>query len=995
MQARHWLIGSAGVFAAVVAVSAAGLLRSIDLRHGTPARAGSSHLLAYGGRSLQQRNVEGSRLDAALADISRHASVVRPTGALADLRALNPAARFRQATSNSAPEVLVDASTRGDPQQLKAALVALGLEHPSVFANVVGGWLPVSAIPAVAARPEVAFIHASMPHKRSAGPVATQGDFVQGSAAVRAANPSLTGAGVTVGVLSDSYDCYSVYAQSGSGVPASGLNGYASNGFTATAADDVASGALPSGVNVLAEPFNGNCLNYGAPNQLPFSDEGRAMLQVVHAVAPGASLAFYTGDNSEADFANGIEKLASAVSAGGAGAKIIADDLGYFDEPFYQDGIVAQAIDTVAGEGVAYFSAAGNDGDATYENTAPTFATLQPAGAANNAGEYLLNFDTTGDTTATSLPIQLAPLIPGEYVAIVVEWDQPYVTGAPTSGGATSQIDVCVTGATSGFLIQDYDGNTVTCTGLNATGVDSYQVLIIGNPANATGNTATANLNLFVGLGASSPKPGRILVSVETDGQTSPAPISNYATNSASIQGHPGAAGAAAVAAAFYYATPACGTSPAEVESYSSLGGAPILFDNSGNRLATPIVRQKPNFVGPDGINTTFLGFQLQTGDVVTSIPQCETNINLPSFFGTSAATPHAAGIAALMLQANSTVTPTQIISALETSALPIGTVPTTGSNPTYNFTAGYGFIQAGPALAQIPGGPPTLSLSGNAIAAGGTATITWSSVGASSCTATGSDSAEWSGTIAASGTKALMPTTTGILTYTLACTDATSGTVSASSSVTLSVGVVPPAPILTLGESSIPAGSSTTISWSSQYATSCTASGSWTGTLGANGAQTITASTQGTNTYSLVCTNVVGNSPAASQTLTVTEAVPTTPTLSLSATAIAVGSTTTITWSSPTATSCTASGSWSGTLAASGSQTLTPTTTGTDTYVLTCANSSGSSPQASVTLTVSAKPSSGGGGGGLDGLSLLLLAGLTVVGRYRRRPLSRRSERC
>jgi subtilisin family serine protease len=973
---------------AVAAVAAAGLLRSINLRHGTPARAGAAHLFAYGGRSLQQRSADGSRLDAALADIARHASGVRPASAIADLHALNPAARFRQATSNSAPEVLVDAATRGDPQQLKAALVALGLEHPSVFANAVGGWLPVSAITAVAARPEVAFIHASMPHKRSVGPVATQGDFVQGGPALRATYPSLTGAGVTVGVVSDSYDCYAAYAQSGSGVPASGLNGYASNGFTATAEDDVASGALPAGVRVLAEPYNGNCLSFGAPQQLPFSDEGRAMMQVVHVVAPGASLAFYTGDNSETDFANGILKLASAVSAGGAGAQVIADDLGYFDEPFYQDGVIAQAIDTVAAQGVAYFSAAGNNGDATYENKAPSFATLQPAGSANNANEYLLNFDTSGATTATSLPIHLEPLVPGEFVAIVVEWDQPYITGAPNSGGATSQIDLCVTGATAGFYITNNDGGTATCTGLNATGGDSYQLLVVGNPADATANTAATDLDVVVGLGASSHAPNRILVAVETDGQTTPAPISAYATNSASIQGHPGAAGAAAVAAAFYYATPACGTSPAEVESYSSLGGAPILFDSSGNRLATPIVRQKPNFVGPDGVNNTFLGFQLQSGDVVTSIPQCQTNLNLPSFFGTSAATPHAAGIAALMLQANSAATPTQIISALETSALPIGPVPTTGSNPTYNFTAGYGFIQAGPALAQLPGGPPTLSLSSNAIAAGGTTTITWSSFGAASCTATGSDAAEWSGTLGTSGSRLLTPTPTGILTYSLACTDAASQMVSTGSTVSLSVGLAPPAPILTLGESAIPAGSSTTISWSSQYATSCTASGSWSGTLAANGSQTITASTQGTDTYSLVCTNVVGNSTAASQTLTVNEPIPTTPTLSLSSTAIAVGSTTTITWSSPNATSCTASGSWSGTLAASGTQTLTPTTAGTETYVLTCANASGSSAQASVTLTVAAKPSSGGGGGRLDGLSLWLLGGLTLVGRYRRRPM-------
>jgi hypothetical protein len=249
------------------------------------------------------------------------------------------------------------------------------------------------------------------------------------------------------------------YAASGSGVPASGYAGYAYNGFAATAANDVSTGDLPSGVNVLEEA---DCLDYGAPVFTPFGDEGRAMLQIVHDVAPSASLAFYTAENSEADFAAGIGKLAAA------GATVIADDVGYFDEPFYQDGLVAQAVDAVEAAGVAYFSAAGNEGNASYENTAPSFAPLSSSGS--NSGEYLLNFDTTATTTTTSLPITIDAMEPGEFAAIVVEWDQPFVTGAANSGGATSRIDMCVTGATSEFTVEDNDGDSVTCTGANTAG---------------------------------------------------------------------------------------------------------------------------------------------------------------------------------------------------------------------------------------------------------------------------------------------------------------------------------------------------------------------------------------------------------------------------------------------------------------------------------------------------------------------------------------------
>jgi hypothetical protein len=768
-SSRFLAIGTLGVFVAISAVSAVGPFQPRLKRPNSP---GTSQLHIVGGRSLQQRaSAAGSKFDASLAEISRHVSSVRPAHALEDLHAMNPAAKFAQPVSSSTPLVLIDAITTGDPQRLKSALVGLGLQRASLYSNDVGGWLPVDQLDAATALGELRAIRAAMPRTRS-GAVTSQGDYAQNSDLVRSQN-ALTGAGVTVGVISDSYDCYPVYANNG--VPAGGNAGYANNGFNTTAAGDMATGDLPSAVNVLEDA---TCMNYGPPIQLPFGDEGRAMMQIVHDVAPGAALAFYTAENSEADFASGIGKLAAPVSSGGAGAQIIVDDVGYFDEPFFQDGLVAQAVNAVVAQGVAYFSSAGNNGTSAYDNNAPDFSFL--SSTSPNSGEHLLNFASAGATTTTTLPVTIPSMVPGEFVAIVVEWDQPYVTGAPNSGGSASQIDVCITGATGNDIIANGDLQTATCSGPSGLHQDPVQVMLIDNPANAAGNSNQETLNIVVGLvGAIGTAPGRIKVVVEDDGLGST--INQFANNGGTLQGHPGAAGAAAVGAAFFVDTPSCGFVPT-LEPYSSAGGDPILFDVTGVRLTTPVIRQKPDFVGPDGGNDTFLGFTLSTGEDNSTVAACLNNPAFPNFFGTSAAAPHVASIAALLLQADPALTPTEIYKALQQSGSPIGVTPTA---TVHNFAAGYGFVQADKAANNIPAivpAAPVLTLALSTIAVGGSTTLTWSSANDQGCTASGS----WTGAQTSTGSMTVAPTTVGTDTYTLACTNAAGA--SPPTSVTLSV---------------------------------------------------------------------------------------------------------------------------------------------------------------------------------------------------------------
>ena len=128
------------------------------------------------------------------------------------------------------------------------------------------------------------------------------------------------------------------------------------------------------------------------------------MLEIIHDIAPGASLAHHSGILSPASFAEGTRELADA------GAKIIVDDMGSYDEPFFQDGSIAQAVNDVNERGVLYVSAAGNEANRSYE---ALFSDAEPASTTD-----LHDFDPSA---AIDTRQQIA-LPSGQAATLVLQW---------------------------------------------------------------------------------------------------------------------------------------------------------------------------------------------------------------------------------------------------------------------------------------------------------------------------------------------------------------------------------------------------------------------------------------------------------------------------------------------------------------------------------------------------------------------------------------------
>jgi hypothetical protein len=191
-----------------------------------------------------------------------------------------------------------------------------------------------------------------------------------------------------------------------------------------------------------------------------------------------------------------------------------------------------------------------------------------------------------------------------------------------------------------------------------------------------------------------------------------------------------------------------------------------------------------------------------------------------------------------------------------------------------------------------------------------------------------------------------------------------------------------PPAPTVSLSASptTVTLGAATTLTWSSTNATSCVATGAWTGTRGTSGSEASIPDAVGPAAYTLTCSGP-GGSASATATVSVTAAPVPAPTVSLSAAPnpLTIGAATTLTWTSTDATSCTASEGWTGSRPTAGTESLTPAATGTALYTLTCTGEGGSTaatasvtvnPVPTLSLTFEGRALSAGGATGDGGLA-------------------------
>jgi uncharacterized repeat protein (TIGR01451 family) len=462
------------------------------------------------------------------------------------------------------------------------------------------------------------------------GAVVSEGDKAHAADAARA-RFRVTGTGVKVGVLSDGVD---------------------------SLAASIASGDVPPDTQVL-------------PGQAGSGDEGTAMLEIVHDLAPNAQLAFATAFTSEESFADNIRALRAA------GADIIVDDVVYFDESPFQDSGPAQAVIDVTNDGALYFSSAGNEqnvDDGTAGNWEGDFAGVGgPVGIAGEAHDW-----DPGPAVQVINPVS----DDSAGVPTILQWND--LQGH--SGNDYDLYALNAAGKVLAFSNDTQDGDDLPFEAFN---------LPLGTAGLAVVKFSGADryFQLTPFRGRFENRPG--LTAFNTPGVTRghsavPAAFSVAAVPAAAAFPREIAPGVTNPAGPFPNAYTRTQTS----ERFTSDGPRRVFYNPDGTEI-TPgnltstggTVRLKPDITAADGVSTSVPGFS--------------------PFYGTSAAAPHAAAIAALVLSGNPGISPAEVRTALTSTAIDI-------EARGYDRDTGFGIVMPRRALAFTGATPQPLAVAGD-----------------------------------------------------------------------------------------------------------------------------------------------------------------------------------------------------------------------------------------------------------------------------------------
>jgi hypothetical protein len=507
-----------------------------------------------------------------------------------------------------------------DAHGAQPALAASGLKVTAISRidpRHVEGYVSLRDARRLAGSDAVRSVFAERRPMKFAGSVQSQAVALEKADKVQA--KGIDGTGIRIGALSDSYDAC---------------------GLCRHAAMDVESGDLPDDVVVLEDLARGEG-----------TDEGRAMLQLIYDIAPGSKLGFATAFNGLVGFSNNILALREDF-----GADVITDDVMYGDEPMFSDGLLAKTVDKVSSQGAAYYSSAGNNGIEAYEADFSPISWSE-ATAAEAAGLVNLKFEQipaavrpasvhlfSGSTTkGNRMALSNIVTVAGD-ARFDFQWDEPF--------------DVDKVKTDYNLYIFDAKGNWIDPRKsdlVNTTGDDNLQTdepleyaELMADPGHVVGDIAQSDYQIVIGKMNNGPAEHFKIVTVNSLG------VSRYQAAPA-IWGHTAARGGQSVAATYY-------AIPVFPEDFSAGGPVTILFDAKGNRLPKPEIRAVPQITAADGVDNTFFGDDRDAN-------------GSPNFFGTSAAAPDAAAVAALVLQAaggSGSLAPADVYSVIQQTARPI-----------------------------------------------------------------------------------------------------------------------------------------------------------------------------------------------------------------------------------------------------------------------------------------------------------------------------------